>query len=198
MKMHSISKNTNWETRFIKPESMDDYYVYCLRRPCGEPFYIGKGRGYRVNAHFRDCILKLDDYKSRIIKKHGKDNCFREIIAYFENEDSAFELEEFLIGEIGIVAEGGPLANFRKSTWESAFYNESGEQVLPQRPTKFSDEDVLDIYKMWYEDCVPNIVIREFFGISKGHLIGLVRGTSRRNLWEQYVGSGKIKDNRGS
>lgn len=44
------------------------YYVYGLFKPCGTPFYIGKGSGTRINDHFKPSNLKVNNPKTGIIK----------------------------------------------------------------------------------------------------------------------------------
>lgn len=74
-----------------KPE----FYVYIHRKPNGEVFYVGKGKGRRAwskanrNAHWKHVIEKYHDYSVQIV-----DNCL--------TEQAAFELEQFLIEWIGI------------------------------------------------------------------------------------------------
>jgi hypothetical protein len=61
---------------------VDKYYVYCLLDPqkegkfdygevCffNEPFYIGKGSGRRIKAHFYPSNLNVSNYKNNKIKK---------------------------------------------------------------------------------------------------------------------------------
>ena len=73
------------------------YYTYGYLRQDGTPYYIGKGHGQRVA-------------KKHLVEIPTKDR----IIFYAENlpEEEAFELEEFLISEIGRKdLNTGPLLN---------------------------------------------------------------------------------------
>lgn len=98
------------------------YYVYALCDPTIEwfdnvspfkPFYIGKGTGNRANKH-------LTEAKSDKIKNEGK-HCYLidlmnkghdphiEYIKYFDNENDAYDYEEYLIklyGRINIDNDG--------------------------------------------------------------------------------------------
>ncbi|PDT79960.1 NUMOD3 domain-containing DNA-binding protein [Sinorhizobium sp. BJ1] len=77
---------------------MSDFYVYAWLRPCGTPFYIGKGKGdrdretKRANPHFKRIVDK--------IKRSGNEAI---VIRVLENldEDEAFELEKALIRSYG-------------------------------------------------------------------------------------------------
>lgn len=46
------------------PQFKDKYYIYALCKPCGTPFYIGKGKGSRINDHFQP--KKLNIAKSNV------------------------------------------------------------------------------------------------------------------------------------
>lgn len=89
---------------------MKDFYVYGLFEPkekVDSCFYIGKGTGYRMKKHFWNWCLseeatgsdeKIDKIKT--LQENGK-NPYPSKIADGLSEDKAYELEEFLIGEIG-------------------------------------------------------------------------------------------------
>ena len=59
------------------------YYVYGLFKPNGVLFYVGKGKGSRINDHFKPSNLKVKSPKASIIKKYG-DSIIREIFEYFD------------------------------------------------------------------------------------------------------------------
>jgi hypothetical protein len=73
------------------------YYVYVLCRPNGKPFYVGKGSGWRVNAHESEARNGCSCYKCRVIRKIWKSG--GEVQRYIlltttdETEAFAFEIE---------------------------------------------------------------------------------------------------------
>lgn len=80
------------------------HYTYVLRRPNGEPFYIGKGRAYRCLHHERDSKNEsLQSHKLNIIRelvRNGRDITY-EIDSFHETETMALARERELIKAIG-------------------------------------------------------------------------------------------------
>ena len=75
----------------VKPVFKDKYYVYALCKPNGDVFYIGKGKGKRINHHFQEYHLKRSNSrKNHTIRKYGN-SIKREILCYFDSEDKAYE-----------------------------------------------------------------------------------------------------------
>lgn len=93
----------------VKP-TLDKFYVYALCKPCGTPFYIGKGINGRINHHFTQSKLSHDSLKNLYIKQYG-DKVRREILCYFDTEERAFSHEEWLISYYGTLNNGGILTN---------------------------------------------------------------------------------------
>jgi hypothetical protein len=106
---------------------MNDFYVYIYLDPRKngvfnylqidksfefEPFYIGKGRGNRINMGIKES--KKDYYKNRKIRSMIKDGYFPIALKIFENltEKESFEKEIYLIKVIGRMDLSlGPLCN---------------------------------------------------------------------------------------
>lgn len=87
---------------------MNDFYVYAWLRPCGAPFYIGKGRGRRSYDRRRNNLF--DKIVRKIEREGGKPIVTR--ISDGLAEDEAFELERVLIRRYGRRDNGtGILAN---------------------------------------------------------------------------------------
>lgn len=91
----------------------NDYYVYILfRHDSVQPFYVGKGRGKRINQHLFDLKADGNKYKKAIIKQAK--TAGRDVpgvkIATGLSEQEAFTLEIAFIAAIGRYPEG-PLVN---------------------------------------------------------------------------------------
>lgn len=83
------------------------FYVYALIDPRdNKPYYIGKGCNGRVKRHFNDSQLVVNNPKNEKIKKLQKLNLEpkRHTLKLRRNlsESEAFELEAFVIEEIGL------------------------------------------------------------------------------------------------
>jgi hypothetical protein len=91
------------------------FYVYRLRLETSDaPFYIGKGTGSRIRAHFKPSELKAKSHKNAIIRKAIADGVkvLKEVIRADLTETEAFALEVELIASYGRADIGtGILAN---------------------------------------------------------------------------------------
>lgn len=89
---------------------MAEYYVYSLSYPDGTPFYIGKGKGNRINDHgtTRGRLRRVNAVLDEIRNAGGQ--CLRAILRDGMTEDEAFSYERLIISEIGR-APNGPLVN---------------------------------------------------------------------------------------
>lgn len=88
---------------------MNDFYVYAWLKPCGTPFYIGKGRGRRDKVTARNNPIFSNILNK--IKRSGEEPL---VIRVHQDiaEDEAFELERSLIRQYGRKNNGtGILAN---------------------------------------------------------------------------------------
>lgn len=92
------------------------YYVYRLSLPDGTPFYIGKGKGRRINDHgsSRGRIAQVNAVLAALAGK-GQE-CTRTIEQAGLTEDEAYALERDLIVAIGR-APLGPLVNLNDGGW---------------------------------------------------------------------------------
>lgn len=81
------------------------YYVYALIDPRTDaPFYIGKGKGYRVAAHEAEAVKGGYSPKCNRIREIWIDGekVVRKIISRHQDENDAFAYEAALIEEIGL------------------------------------------------------------------------------------------------
>ena len=92
------------------------FYTYCYINPVTDkPFYVGKGCGNRMYSHLAEAkSTSMCNHKLNTIRKILDDGYEPVIKVVLDNltEEDAFELEEFLISEIGRRDLGdGPLVN---------------------------------------------------------------------------------------
>jgi hypothetical protein len=97
----------------------NEFYVYVHRKPNGEVFYVGKGKGKRAwSSNSRNRFWKF------VADKHG---WFVEIVDNNLTEQQSFELEEFLISFCKRRNQGGTLVNMTDGGEGSSGYNPSPE-----------------------------------------------------------------------
>lgn len=90
--------------RRIIGERPGEFYVYVLRRPCGTPFYVGKGMGTRLFNHEAEArnTARLS-HKLNIIRQLVRQNCriVYEVDSFHQDEHLCFAREAALIRAIG-------------------------------------------------------------------------------------------------
>lgn len=109
----------------IATDEKSDFYVYAWLRPCGEPFYVGKGRGGRSrhldskrNPIFKNIVAKIKLTGSSPTIVHMHDGL---------TEEEAFALERSEIAKYGRRDFGGLLCNMTDGGEGMSGYSPSAE-----------------------------------------------------------------------
>lgn len=101
--------------QFLKNNS--DYYVYLLLRPDGRPFYVGKGKDYRVMQHENEAThpngRRSNAHKLNVIRSIWRSDSavIYAIDSMHSIEGNAYSREAELIFNYGRLHENGPLTN---------------------------------------------------------------------------------------
>lgn len=162
-------------------------YVYVLFKPNGLPFYVGKGNGSRINDHFKPSNLKVNSPKTGIIKKY-KDVIRREIVAYFDTDESALDFEEYLISYYGLLSEGGLLTNYAKNRFEYSekFSEDVCSLGAKNRECKYDESVVLLALHLKYDLSLQNTQIANICGIGCEYLTYILSGKKRKDVFERF------------
>lgn len=89
-------------------------YTYVLRRPGGEPFYVGKGKAYRLFGHETQANTSERSHKLNVIRSIWADGgtIVYEIDQFHDTEEAAHARERRLVEMLGRHDLGrGPLTN---------------------------------------------------------------------------------------
>lgn len=156
---------------------MDDFYVYIYLDPrksglfkydfCDlifeyEPFYVGKGRGNRINMGINES--SKDYYKNRKIKSMIKDGYFPIALKIFENmsEEKAFDMESFIIKNIGREDLGlGPLCNLTDGGEGTVNITPEWKKILSKPVIQIKCGDVINEYNSIKEASEKTGIIKQ-------------------------------------
>lgn len=176
-----------------KVENLHKYYVYVLCKPNGTVFYVGKGKGDRINDHFQKSKLRHNSRKISTIKKYG-DSIKREILCYFSDENTAYEYEEWLIAHYKLTGDGGTLTNIAKTRYE--YCKEFSLNVSKSQKKKFKDEIIINFYIDFFNNAIDRKILSLKYNMTLAEVSRISRGYRYVILYEDYILSGKVKDNR--
>lgn len=179
-------------------QTLYPYYTYMLSNPfTGLPFYIGKGKGNRIDHHELETRRGVSSYKCNTIRMITENNgtIIKTKIAYFQLEQDAYDHETDLINEIGLgnltnIMPGGQRAFTRRVNALSARRQLSAVDLVIAHVKHFSNWATLTkigrykirvpsggmrgmVMEAWYNDIMP---------ITWKEAIRLDRGLERLNV----------------
>ena len=121
------------------------YYVYIYYHPdTGIPFYVGKGSGERYKKHLTNARNPHLRNKINKLRREGYEPTI-EIVFRTENEDLAYDIEEFMITQYKRSCDGGTLCNQDLGTRGSKVHD--FDEKFYEMLGKVSDHKIAEIYK---------------------------------------------------
>lgn len=162
------------------------FYTYALFDVSGEIFYIGKGKGNRINNHVKPSLLSEKSYKSNKIKnilaKQGYVR--REILTEHDNEIDSLHMEKFLIEHYGVFLEGGILCNQHKSHWDVSphTFEKLQESVKKRNKESCSDSFLKEKYELWKNGLETIENISSQCNLKPRSILNIFKGRKRKYL----------------
>lgn len=107
------------------------YYVYALRDPRdGKVFYVGKGKGERINSHVHEARADLESHRAKLATINAIESAGMDVDLVFlrtgiEDEETAFVVEQSVID--AFAAEDHALTNLVRGHYSGRF----GLAMLP-------------------------------------------------------------------
>ena len=125
------------------------YYVYHLKDSNNQTFYVGKGSGKRYSMHVKDAAKNKGSniVKMHKIKEIGLKNVKASIIAYFQDENEAYNAERQEMQRIGLKN----LTNHSKQNYKISKYIEEQSKIREAQTKLYNLKPfylwVLEMYK---------------------------------------------------